>query len=290
MSDSSTQSLNCALSERIGFIQGRLSPLTDNRIQSFPWDSWEAEFGMAHVGGFSQMEWTLDIHQISMNPLMTPRGRAEIKRLCAYHSVRIPSVTADCFMQEPFWNFVSSSRTRHAKLFREICDALSDIGGGIVVLPLVDNGRVSSDQNMKYLMKFLNSIENELRAIGVRVALEMEESAEDVQRFIDQLPDCIGINYDIGNSAALGFDPLRELSVFGRRVINVHVKDRLLRGHSVPLGSGSAQFHKVFRMLATIGYTGNLILQTARSTDENHLDTLVGYRDFVRDMIVGAKP
>lgn len=281
--------MKCALGERIGFIQGRLSPLIDDKIQSFPWDSWEAEFSMAHVAGFTQMEWTLDIHLISKNPLMTPRGRAEIKRLCAAHSIRIPSVTADCFMQEPFWNFVSSSRTRHEMLFRDVCGAVSDIGGGIVVLPLVDNGRVSSEHNMKYLIDFLNSVESELRTIGVRVALEMEESAEDVQRVIEQLPDCIGINYDIGNSAALGFDPLRDLTVFGRRVINVHVKDRLLRGDSVPLGSGSAQFHNVFRMLATIGYTGNLILQTARSTDDSHLDTLVRYRDFVQDMITSAK-
>ena len=29
---------------RIGFMQGRLSPLVDGKIQAFPWDHWQAEF------------------------------------------------------------------------------------------------------------------------------------------------------------------------------------------------------------------------------------------------------
>ena len=32
---------------KIGFIQGRLSPITNNRIQQFPWDSWQNEFNIA---------------------------------------------------------------------------------------------------------------------------------------------------------------------------------------------------------------------------------------------------
>ena len=31
----------------IGFMQGRLSKIVDNKIQSFPWESWEEEFRLA---------------------------------------------------------------------------------------------------------------------------------------------------------------------------------------------------------------------------------------------------
>ena len=32
----------------IGFMQGRLSNLIDNKIQSFPWNNWENEFKIAY--------------------------------------------------------------------------------------------------------------------------------------------------------------------------------------------------------------------------------------------------
>ena len=34
-------------SNRIGFMQGRLSPIPKGRIQSFPWETWQEEFETA---------------------------------------------------------------------------------------------------------------------------------------------------------------------------------------------------------------------------------------------------
>ena len=45
------------MSLKIGFMQGRLSPLVDGRIQSFPWNTWEKEITHAKSLGFSIMEW-----------------------------------------------------------------------------------------------------------------------------------------------------------------------------------------------------------------------------------------
>ena len=35
------------MNQKIGFMQGRLSPLIGGKIQSFPWDNWECEFAIA---------------------------------------------------------------------------------------------------------------------------------------------------------------------------------------------------------------------------------------------------
>ena len=67
---------------RIGFMQGRLSPITDGKIQEFPWKNWRQEFQLANKLGFSIMEWTLDQEKLYENPLMIENGRQEIKRLC----------------------------------------------------------------------------------------------------------------------------------------------------------------------------------------------------------------
>ena len=44
----------------IGFMQGRLTELYENKIQSFPWNNWEKEFELANKNGLKIMEWTID--------------------------------------------------------------------------------------------------------------------------------------------------------------------------------------------------------------------------------------
>lgn len=89
----------------------------------------------------------------------------------------------------------------------------------------------------------------------------------------------------MGNSASLGYLPNEEFELYGDRIINVHVKDRLLHGKSVPLGEGSVDFESVFKCLKSANYNGNYILQTAREAQGNHLDALLKYRSMVINWI-----
>ena len=57
------------------------------------------------------------------------------------------------------------------------------------------------------------------------------------------------MNYDIGNSASLGYIPAEELSAYGERISDVHVKDRAFGGGSVILGKGSANIPEFFELL-----------------------------------------
>jgi hexulose-6-phosphate isomerase len=59
----------------------------------------------------------------------------------------------------------------------------------------------------------------------------------------------------------------------------VHVKDRVLHGTTVPLGTGNAKFERVFAALRRAGYRGDFILQTARAADGKHAEALRRYRD-----------
>ena len=88
-----------------------------------------------------------------------------------------------------------------------------------------------------------------------------------------------GINYDSGNSAALGYDSAEEISAYAPRILNVHVKDRLLGGTTVPLGTGAADLAKTIRLIERSGYRGQYILQTARASDGDHAGVLAKYRD-----------
>ena len=275
------------MSERIGFMQGRLSPMVDGRIQAFPWDCWQAEFHSAEENGFGLMEWTLDQDLLYNNPLLTSAGQTAIRNQCQKHKVRIASLTGDCFMQSPFWKAEGKTGDKLQEDFRAIARACSAVGIAMMVLPLVDNGRLSSSAEEDRLVSVLESHAGLLRELAVMVVFESDFMPAELARFIDRLdPALFGVNYDIGNSAGLGMQPREEIAAYGQRIVNVHIKDRIRGGTTVPLGTGNAEFETVFEALARVKYKGNYILQTARAQDGDHAGVLCRYRDMAGDWIV----
>jgi hexulose-6-phosphate isomerase len=266
--------------DRIGFMQGRLSTMVDGKIQAFPWNTWREEFAIARNLRISLMEWTIDQEHLYQNPLMTKIGRAEIRTLCEMYDIQISSVTGDCFMQAPFWKAHGIERIELEGDFIAIAKSCCQTGVTIIVVPLVDNGRVDNQDQEDSLVGFFKTHENFFSLNQIKIAFESDYSPEELGRFIRRLnPLVYGINYDIGNSAALGFDPKSEFIEYGNRIINVHIKDRKFEGVSVPLGDGDANFGVVFSELSRIGYGGNYILQTARAKGEDHAEVLAIYRD-----------
>jgi len=261
-------------------MQGRLSPLIDGRIQSFPWNTWREELTVGEENDFSLLEWTLDQERLYENPLLREDGQDEIRTLCDAHHFAIPSLTGDCFMQAPFWKVEGEEAQSRKDDFIAIAKACAAVGISMMVMPLVDNGRIEDQHQENDLVSFLQEQEGFLNSLNLKVVFESDFGPDELARFIARLsPDTFGINYDIGNSAALGFTPDEEFSAYGARVLNVHIKDRVRGGATVPLGTGDADFGAVFSVLAHAGYTGNYILQTARADDDDHAGVLISYRD-----------
>jgi len=276
--------------DNIGFIQGRLSPQIDGKIQAFPWPYWQQEFMLAERHGFILMEWTLDYPNLLENPLLTKNGQTEIRALCAQHGIKIPSLTGDCFMQQPFYKAQGQEKTALLGLAQRIIEVCGELGITYIVVPLVDNGSLQSEQQEEDLREELLRLIPVLQDTHCKVIFESDWPAERLLKLISSFDSpWFGINYDIGNSAALGYDPRHEIQTYGQYICNVHVKDRLLKGTTVPLESGAADFSTVFSQLRQIGYAGNYILQTARAQNERHAETLCVYRDKVRAWIQQAE-
>ncbi|MDR6533331.1 hexulose-6-phosphate isomerase [Caulobacter rhizosphaerae] len=274
---------------RIGFMQGRLSPQIDGKIQAFPWPYWRDEFPLARDLGFARLEWTLDHDDLAANPLMTAEGQAEIIALSTAHGVSVSSITGDCFMQAPFWKAAGAARTALVEEMARVIRAGAAVGASIVVVPLVDNGSVATPAEEAALAEGLAQLTPLLRELGVRIAFECDYPPARLAQFIAGFPaDAFGINFDIGNSASLGWAPAEEIPLLAPRLINVHVKDRVLGGTTVALGEGDADLPAVFRLLDEVGYDGFLILQTARAADGDHLGAARTYRDLVLSLAVGS--
>lgn len=264
-------------------MQGRLCERVDGKIQAFPWRDWENEFPAAAAIDLHLMEWTLDQERLYENPLLTADGQGKIRELCEQHGVSIPSVTGDCFMQAPFWKTSGKDRTDLQSDFLAIGRACAAVGIRMMIVPLVDNGRLDTAEQENVLVDFLLEKQPFLTQHKLQVIFESDFTPTELARFIARLPvERFGINYDIGNSAALGFIPAEEFAAFGARVVNVHVKDRVYGGTTVPLKTGSADFDAVFAALGQQNFQGNFILQTARAADGNHAEVLRSYRDMTQ--------
>ena len=267
-------------------MQGRLSPKINDLIQAFPWQYWQSEFPLAEKIGLGIMEWTLDQNRLYENPLLTADGQKKIRQLCTRHLIRIRSLTGDCFMQAPFWKAEIAECKALKEDFIAIANGCSIVGITFIVVPLVDNGRLDNLEQENQLIKFLQEHSDFFASKKLKIIFECDFSPIELARFIDRLdPNLFGINYDIGNSAGLGFIPQEEFAAYGHRVMNVHVKDRVFGGHTVPLGEGSADFESVFVELRRINYKGDFIMQTARALGDDHMTPLMRYSD----MVVGWK-
>ena len=263
--------------ERIGFMQGRLSPEVAGRIQAFPWAHWRQEFAIAARLGFSLMEWTLDHARLNENPIMTPAGRREMGSLAAAHQVRLGALTGDLFMQMPFWK--ADAKAELVASFDAVLDGCAAAGIGTIVVPLVDNGSIKCPKEADALSRVLLARTSRLRRDGLVIAFECDLAPEALTALIANYPeDAFGITYDTGNSAALGYDCRAELAAYLPRIVHVHIKDRMRGGGTVPLGTGSAQLAIAIALLERGGYRGNYVLQTARAGDGDHAGALARYR------------
>lgn len=275
----------CA-ADRVGFMQGRLSPQINGLIQAFPWDHWADEFSSAEPIGFRLMEWTLDQARIAENPLMTAAGREHILQLSKTHALAVPSITGDCFMQAPFWKSQGKVRDDLLQTAADVIRNGAAIGARIVVVPLVDTGALTTPDEEEALRSGAHALAPLLADVGSQIAFESDFEPERLADFISTFPKAhFGVNFDIGNSASLGWNPTTEITLLSDRIINVHVKDRQAGGTTVPLGCGAAAFDTVFRTLKRIGYAGNYILQTARDPDGDHIGVADRYRQMTLDWI-----
>ena len=151
----------------------------------------------------------------------------------------------------------------------------------MVVVPLVDNGRIENKKHEENLISFLVNHSSLIKKLGMKIIFESDFDPLKLKTFIGKLDrDNFGINYDTGNSASLGFNPIDEIKSYGDRIENVHIKDRVLNGTTVPLGDGDTDFNSIFKSLKDIEYKGNFILQTARS--DNNKQVLKKYFENVK--------
>ena len=189
-------------------------------------------------------------------------------------------------MQTPFWRVTGAERAQRLAEFEQVAEACAAIGIRFIVVPLVDNGGMKTAEEESAVVEEFRLRAGWLKQRGLAVVFECDYPPAKLADFIARFPaGSFGVNYDIGNSAALGYDSAQEIAAYFPRILNVHIKDRLLGGTTVPLGTGNADLPGTLRDLSRRGYDGAYILQTARAADGDHAGALSRYRDLAAGLI-----
>lgn len=252
---------------KIGIMGGRLSSRIDNEIQSFPRYSWKDEFEKAKICGFDVIEWIFDLYE--KNPILSDDGIKEIKKLSEKTNVVINSVCADYFMKHKLFSESQYDIEKARNILQNLIHKCGDLEIKILEIPLVDSSSLRNNDEKEQLISNLEKVLPIAEKNNVSLTLETDlppKSFKELLLTFDH-PN-IKANYDIGNSAALGYNSIEELGEFGKWIVNIHVKDRKFHGSSVPLGTGDADFDSFFSTLATLPYVGDLIIQGAREDDK----------------------
>lgn len=262
----------------LGFMQGRLvDSEKKGRIQFFPANNWVKEIKIAHNLGFQFMEWTIDDDNLSKNPIYNGNIK-NLKKILTKYKFKIPSITLDYFMQKPFFKANLKNRKIIINNLEKIFKNGRKIGIKKYIIPLVDNSSIENIIEENDLIIQLKKISRKFNT--AQFLFESDYKPNKLLNFIKKFKSKkFGINYDTGNSASLDYD-FSEEKVYFKYVKNIHIKDRKKKSTTVRLGQGNWNYKKFFNFIRKKKYSGNFILQTARSNKKKHIEEILINKNF----------
>lgn len=248
----------------IGIMQGRLSPMIDGRIQSFPRGVWEKEFPLAQEIGFAAIELTIEMASWEIHPVRTAKGRALLRALAADNGIALAGICCDTVMEHPL---TKGGQAAKDMLFT-LLEAGAEVGLPMIELPMLGDNSLAKAENIGIFDDLLAQGLEFAADLGIDILLECDLDGPSLAALLQRHSHPrLGVNYDMGNSHYCGFKPEDEIPAYHRHIRNVHVKDTKIGEYSKPLGQGETRLHDVFALLAQHGYKGGFILQAARQDD-----------------------
>jgi L-ribulose-5-phosphate 3-epimerase len=182
--------------------------------------------------------------------------------------VSVKTICADYFMEAPLHSSDDKVVKESFKILERLLDAAKVLKITDIVIPCVDQSSLETKEAVNRFIKQIAKIIPTIEKENINLSLETDLAPKPFIKLLDKLNSKnITVNYDIGNSAALGFDSDEELTTYGDRITDIHIKDRVLGGGPVALGEGNADFVKFFGKLEGFDYQGPFIMQAYRDDE-----------------------
>jgi L-ribulose-5-phosphate 3-epimerase len=273
----------------IGIMQGRLVPPVNGRLQCFPKDQWREEFPRAAEAGLAAIEWIFDAFGADVNPIKSDEGVAEMMALSKRHQIEVLSICADYFMDFPLLRVGGQELAERIATLMWLIRRAAKLAVRRIVLPFVDASQIRTLEEASQVPAILRQLIPVAESAAIELHLETALDPEAFAKLLNLVEHpLVRVNYDSGNSASLGYDPVNEFAAYGARVGSVHIKDRVRGGGSTRLGTGDVDFPALARSLRQCNYAGDFILQTARGEPGDEVTWARKNRFFVESQVLAG--
>jgi len=274
------------LKSKFLLVQGRALPQIDESLQSFP-SNWIEEFPLIEKLGFDGIEWIYDKKSEYNNPILNLDQHENIKMISKKYNVSLENIVFDWFIIHPLIKNNDIKLSTKIEKLIDLLDTSEKIGFQRVIFPLLEGNSIHDSNEMELFLKiFSDNILPTLNLKKLEIHFETSMSPNDEFYFISKLDNSqTKICFDMGNSASLGFDCSEVLDKISPFLGSVHIKDRLINGPTVPLGEGSVDFSKVFKILNEIKFSGPISFQAYRNKNSNNIELLNSYLMFINNII-----
>lgn len=268
----------------LGVMQGRLLPKYQGRYQAHPPGYWREEFAKAAELGLDCIEFILDFNGAEVNPLLQPGGSDEILRATEETGVKVYTVCADYFMEAPLHHTSETVSSHSQSVLRRLLHSGKLLGLTDIVMPCVDQSSIYDSSAQERFVQRLRPLVDEAEVSQINLSLETDLAPQPFAELLARFGSPrVTVNYDTGNSAALGYDTAEELKCYGERISDIHIKDRVFGGGSVMLGNGDTQFERFFEALSFLDYQGPFIMQSYR--DDEGVKVFQNQLTWIRDRL-----
>ena len=272
-----------------GIMQGRLTPSQGRGIQFFPFENWRNEFYESAKLGLNEIEWIFDFDDYQNNPLWSDDGCSSVNQIIGETGVKVHSICFDYFMRRPFFKQECDSEyvlKENRLIMKKVISNMKKVGAELLEIPFVDGSSVKTEEEEIRAISFIKEAADYAGDKGIIIGLETDFPPGRFRSFLGEIKRSnVYANYDSGNSSGLGYDHEEEIMSLHQLIANVHIKDRKLHGTTVDLGTGNADFDKVFSSLRAVGYDKAIILQGARTEDGTETENISAQLLFVKKYV-----
>ena len=263
----------------LSYVQGRLSKKVGEKFQYFPIHNWQNELVLAKKIGLKNMEWI--ISDLS-NPILNSYSCKEIQKILKKNKIRISSISLDLIMEKPLhtWSMVDLGWFINILKNAIIIHKVKRLN-----IPCEEQSRFFNSEN---LGKFKKNLKFILKKLGrsTYVSIESDFSPRNINYLLKNLKsNQLGVNLDLGNIEANGYDIQDYLDLLNKKIFGVHIKERkLLFGLSKKL-TLNKNIKYLFSNIHKLSNLKDITLQTFRSKN-NYVNDLSKSFKLIKNMIV----
>ena len=206
----------------------------------------------------SEMKLALEI----VVPLDQPEAAAKYRGLSQKHGVPICSTCLGSHNNgglATWWRPVEET-TCEAKF---AIDFTRGLGAGVMLLPFFFANEPKGRAHRAVVAERLKPVCAYAEKADVTIAFEGVLPADLMIEMIDEVNSpAFGVYYDVANATWCDFDPIAEVTLLGKHVKQIHIKDADVFTGDVHPGKGRVNWPAYRDALRSIGYDGWMVLET----------------------------